>query len=159
MPCFTAPINDNGQILVRALVTDAARGESEFAEMFAAADPKNLDAHGIKSCNALLDTGANKSGIAERLAESLELNIFGTGNAASISGIAAVNVYRVNIHIPFGGAAVKAGKEMYKVELSNWADAEVLGISGGKSYDVLLGIDFIRHGALHVSGGHFTFCI
>ena len=43
---------------------------------------------------------------------------------------------------------------------SNSLDMRVFGIPGiGESYDVLLGIDFIRHGALHVSGGHFTFCI
>ena len=40
MSCFTGPININGQILVRAWITDAARAESEFEEMFADANPE-----------------------------------------------------------------------------------------------------------------------
>ena len=35
MPCFTAPIDGNGQLLANAWVTDATRREADLARIFA----------------------------------------------------------------------------------------------------------------------------
>ncbi len=161
MPCFTAHIDASGQLLANVWVTDSAKGEDALNPILADFDPEKLDAHDVRYCRAILDTGANRSCITERLAESLNLNIYGVEGMASVSESTEANLYRVNVHVPFSGKTKNLGdKIVQEISVSNWMDVRVLGIPGiEESFDVLLGIDFIRQGALHVSGGHFTFCI
>ena len=160
MPCFTANINTNGQLLADVWVTDSAQSNEEFQRILADLRPDNLDPPGMKRCRALLDTGANKSCITERLAKSLDLNIQGAATISSVSESVNVNLYRVNIHMPFPGSVTqREGALVQNLQLTNWQGVQVFGIAGiDKSHDVLLGIDFIRQGALHVSGIQFTFC-
>ena len=160
MPCFTANINENGQLLTNVWVTDSAQGNEELQRILADPRPDNLGSSGMKYCCALLDTGANKSCITERLAESLNLNIQGATTISSVSESVDSNIYSVNIHIPFPGAVMlREGALVQSMQLTNWQGVQVLGIAGvDKSYDVLLGMDFIHKGALHVSGAQFTFC-
>ena len=162
MPCFTAPIDGNGQLIVTSWVTDVSLSMdmNKIDEAIAGNSVEKLAGLGIICCHSLLDTGANKSCITERLAESLNLTIQGSNQIHSVSESTTANLYRVNIHIPFSRATVQGSRMIADWELRNWRDVKVIGISSTvQAYDLLLGIDFIRQGALHVSDKNFTFCI
>ena len=141
MPCFTLPISEKGQLIITALVGDAGDG----------AEIKRLH-----QCHAMLDTGANASCVSNRLADKMQLTVRGKKEYASVSQMAAADLYRVNINIPFPPTP---GEHKESVTFRYWNNVEVFGIPGvDQSFDVLLGMDLICHGALHVSGGQFTFC-
>ena len=160
MPCFTAPVK-SGQLLINVLVTDAMQGERDIQKVFTLTDLNDtaLREQGVKPCCALLDTGASNSCITQRLAEFLDLNIQGKRQIASVSESTNANLYRVNIHFPISKNIMNDDKVIQEINITNWLNVQAFGIPGiSEEFDVLLGVDVILQGALHVSGGQFTFC-
>ena len=143
MPCVTLPIPDSGQPLVPVFLTDAA-----------SASAKNY--HGGGALLALLDTGALSLAISGRAAVRLGLTPQFDDSVHTAAGFVRVATYSVNLHIPMPGSEeVREFPEMHAVEFSvreSEGDDEA-------EFDVILGMDVISAGALHVSDGHFTFCI
>ena len=148
MPCLTAPITEKRQLIVEAWVTDATLDFSDGAF--------HPEKHPHSQCDALLDTGANKSCIADRLARKLGLSVHEKQKISSISDSTESNVYRINIHVPFDALLRREGR----IVVSNCFNMSVFGIPGiDDSFDLLLGLDYISQGSLHVAGDAFTFCI
>ena len=155
MPCLTAPITDNGQLLIVAWVSDAAT-VNVVADV---AHPGNSE---VEPCSALLDTGANASCISERCAQKLGLIVRGKKNITSVShSEVPLNEYRINIQIPFGGPVHhQDAQAVQNVVVFNIQNLLVAGMPGvNPDFDLLLGMDIIAPGSLHVSGDRFTFCL
>ena len=144
MPCFTQQIIHN-QILINVFITASDVGS----------DDKNYDTRSAISFRALVDTGATRSCVSHRVVKKMKIEAIDKKQVQTAAGLSESNLYRVNFHIP-----VVVGGEQYeqKLNLKNFFELDVSEVSLSEHYDVLLGMDVIMHGALHVSGNQFTFC-
>lgn len=145
MPCFTAPVRNN-QILMNVFITAFVPGGGDGA---VAIDAEN-------SFGALVDTGATKSCISPRAAQKAGIASVGKGEMHTAGGLVPANVYDINLHIPVVVGITKEDKQT--VSLKNFLEMRVGEASMPEHFDVLLGMDVIMGGGLHVSGGSFTFC-
>ena len=145
MPCVTLPIPSSGQPLVPAYLADA---QSASAGNYRSGE-----------CVALLDTGATSLAVSGRVAVRLGLSP-GTGDdeiqavIQTADGFIKAATYRVNLHIPIPGTDY----------VRHFPKIEAVEFSGGDhlrdgDFDIIIGMDVITAGSLHISNGHFTFCI
>ena len=84
--------------------------------------------------DCLIDTGASRSFVSQRLAEKLKLESLGAIPVLTASEQVEVETYSVTLIIPMGSS------------LRIFEKIEVAEYGGGKSHDVLLGRDIIRNG-------------
>lgn len=92
------------------------------------------------SYEALVDTGAELSGIDNDLAARLGLPIVGRLQMAGVHGIAEVNMYIGQIFIPF----------LHATFYSKFAGAALRSSSQG--HDALIGRDFLKNGTMIYEG-------
>lgn len=161
MPCFSAAVNYTGRPLTSIW---AAGADSDSASAVAKGlSLGQLQSAGVESCQALVDTGAERSCITEQLAAKLQLSCQGITQLNSASGSVRSKLYSVNFHIqvPVGADCEDDQEEIQRRVLgASWMDVEVMSIPGiDDSFDAVLGMDVIHRGAFHVSGRQFTFCI
>lgn len=98
----------------------------------------------------LLDTGANRTHIAPRLAEEIGLEPQGYKNMITTGGKVPTTFYIVNLGLIFDGGA------------EHWEqNHEVLAFRGNEQgYDGLIGRDIICRGMLHISKDrYYTFSL
>lgn len=150
MPCFTGPISREGEVIVDAWVGNAT--VSGVAESWEEIQKENM-----MPLKALLDTGATHSCVTDRLAREMGLTVVARRQFASVSEVTDGNVYEVYVHIPF--PARTAHDSNLHVTVGSTGRIEVSGIPIEPAFDVLLGMDVIALGSLHVSGRRFTFCL
>ena len=96
---------------------------------------------------ALIDTGATSTCISLEVAQRLQLNPIGMREMNSATHTVPVNVYLVDLFLPFGGTA-------YVVKAT-----QVMEFSPGQGlpYQILLGRDILCRGVLTMSfDGHLT---
>ena len=143
MPCFTLDVSSSGQLLIDVHVTSG--------------DAKQVALGDANRFRALVDTGANCSCVTERLARKLNLTSVGKTETTAALNRGEVRVYQVGVHIPSPLAHPDGSQEMVS---RNFSSVKVLEMSSlQESFDLLIGMDIISTGGLHVSNGHFTFCI
>jgi len=154
MPCFNGTVNAEKELIAYAWVSDAV----------SVSDPKEgikrIQEQRIEPCRMLLDTGASCSCVTDRLARKMGLTVMGKDSYGSVSeDTAEGNVYHVHIHVPFNSGVVEEDGRMY-ANIGSVGEVQVLGIPVEQaSFDILLGMDIIMLGSLHVSGSVFTFCL
>ena len=105
--------------------------------------------------NALVDTGATNSCITKKAAQSINIKPKSKSNMKTAGGVVSCNVYRVGMHIPI---QTVREREKTGVDIKSFANIEVAETAPHDEYGVIIGMDVIMHGALHVSGETFTFC-
>jgi len=104
----------------------------------------------ISTFPALLDTGATITCVSPRVAQTIGLQAIGMRPMISATHSVPVNVYLVDLLLPFGTAG-------YII-----SGAQVMEFSpeGGSPFQMLVGRDIICRGSLTLSfDGHFTFCL
>ncbi|MBI2404514.1 MAG: aspartyl protease family protein [Gemmatimonadetes bacterium] len=116
------------------------------AGTFAASSPPPT----VTTFPALLDTGASRTCIAPTVAQALGLLPVGMRPMVSATHAVPVNVYVVDLVMPFGNAGYVLGA----------TQVMEFGLHGAGPFQVLVGRDIICQGTLHMSfDGHFTFCL
>ena len=141
MPCFTGHV-DGSQILIDVLVTkcEDETGKTRPADSF----------------RALVDTGAMRSCVIPKVVQIIGARPIDKKRVYTAAGPDNQNMYRVNMHIPVANESTGGN-----VVMKNFDRIDVFETTPSPSgrYEVLLGMDVIQHGSLHISGKHFTFCI
>ena len=145
MPCFTAQIVDNQ---IRFNCSAHKPGE------------QNDTAHTFM---ALLDTGAQASGISQTVVDKVGLTPISWGNVVGVSGVVETPIFLLDIGITIAeqtqhpdGSTIESvfGKafEMRQVSL--------LDFGSQSQFDILLGMDVIMACNLSIHSGHaYTLCI
>ena len=146
MACFSGKIN-NRQILAIVYVTPMAELDGAENKMVTLASHKVF--------NALVDTGATNSCITKKVAQSINIKPKSKSYMSTAGGVVPCNVYRIGMHIPI---RVVHEREKTGVDIKSFANIEVVETAPHDEYDVIIGMDVIMSGALHVSGETFTFC-
>ena len=144
MPCFTRSIEDD-QLIVNASLRPGALS------------PRRADASAREDARgrnvvvpALIDTGATSCGISSRLARDIGAVPVSKTDVFTANGVARVNLFLVDIH-------VMMEEEGAVVEFS---DVSAMGFpDDGSDIPMILGMDLICAGSLHVSGHVFTFAL
>ncbi len=137
MPCLNGEIDPAyGGIIIPVFVHEAN----------SLSDPNNFS-KGIEF-KALVDTGASRTAISPKVIDALKLLPSGQIEVHSATGAKPTNTYIIDMLIRFG--------KLPKVVRGNMV-TEFIGTDG---FDILLGMDIIIRGSLHISNdGHYTFCL
>ena len=131
MPVVNGEIR-NDMAIVRASALPA--GHSGRAEVERAA------------VSALLDTGADICGVSRELAKRLGMTPVDSSIVETVLGPVVRNIYKVDIHISIGGRIIA-----FREQLASEVEA--------KGPPVIIGMNIIRHGSLHVAKNYFTFAL
>lgn len=143
MPCFTQKVINN-RILMAVLISPIRDDEKVVVNL------KN-------SFRALVDTGATLSCITHKVADNLGIAPIDKIKMQTAAGLAEKNLYCINLYIPVNIPAIKK-TDSIEVNLKHFSKIEVSEVSLSDHYDVIIGMDVIMAGSLHVSAGYFTFC-
>jgi hypothetical protein len=101
----------------------------------------------IQTFPALIDTGASATCISPGVAQSVGLTPMGMRPMSSATQSVPVNVYLVDLFLPFGNA----GLVLPSIQVMEFIQ------SGGAPFQILVGRDIICRGAFAISfDGHFT---
>ena len=146
MACFSGKIN-NRRILAIVYATPMAELDGAENKMVTVAH------HNV--FNALVDTGATNSCITKKAAQSINIKPKSKSYMNTAGGVVPCNVYRIGMHIPI---QIAHEREKIVVSIRSFANIEVVETAPHNEYGVIIGMDVIMHGALHVSGETFTFC-
>lgn len=142
MPCLTDAIHNN-QIILKCSIR--AMSEEKFD---------------YKPFKALVDTGAQVTCIAERIAQKLNLNASGWNNISGVGGLVQCDTYMIDL-----------GIFITETQHFNENDAPIPPAYGKNfpievpaipelSHDILIGMDIIMQCNLQIhTGNQFTFCI
>lgn len=104
----------------------------------------------ISTFPALLDTGATMTCISQSVAQSANLRPIGMRSMVSATQSLPVNVYLVDLLLPFGPAGL----------IIQGAQVMEFSAAGVSPFQVLVGRDIICQGTLTISfDAHFTFCL
>lgn len=104
----------------------------------------------ITTFPALIDSGASATCISPNVAQAVGLQPIGMRPMTSATHSVPVNVYLVDLLLPFGNA----GFILPSTQVMEFAPA------GGSPFQILVGRDIICRGALTISfDGHFTFSL
>lgn len=99
---------------------------------------------------ALIDTGASSTCISPSVAQTVGLQAIGMRPMTSATQSVPVNVYLVDLFLPFGNA----GFIVSAAQVLEFAPA------GGSPFQILLGRDILCRGTFTLSfDGHFTFSL
>lgn len=133
MPTFTGQIKNNQIIFVSAVSMPKA-GVSN-----------------AKYYNCLLDTGAQKTLISEKVAVEVALTPIGTADIIPASGeVVTTNKYRIRLDIPVSSETVFPGGVVKPDIAYRGKDMDVAQLPyQPNNYDILLGMDFIS--AIHLT--------
>ena len=140
MHCFTEKIV-GGQILVPVFITtpvgeDSALSADNFVQ-------------------ALVDTGATRTCISPRAVKTLGVSPIDKKDVHTAAGKVQKFVYQINAHVMLPHEQEEGEKHFH---MKNYILIDVMEADCPPRFDMLLGMDVIRQGSLHVSGEHFTFC-
>lgn len=97
------------------------------------ANPTGIPVPGIKSVQALVDTGATECCIDALLAAQLNLPLVNKRQISGVHGSHMANVYLANVHVPTLGVTI------------NGLFAGVNLRAGGQVHSALIGRTFLRH--------------
>ena len=140
MPCFTRRITDE------QLVVGAYLGPGALSPSVAPADREAPHT----AYNALIDTGATGCGLSSELARKIGALPVGKTDVFTANGVALVNLYLVDIRVLMEeDDAVVTFTEVHATEFPD----------DGSNVPVILGMDLICQGSLHVAGDVFTFAL
>ena len=140
MPCFTRRITDD-QLVVGAYLHPSGLSLS--------VSPENQE-ESHTAFNALIDTGATGCGLSADLARQIGALPIGKTDVFTANGVVLVNLYLVDVHVLMEEEdAVVTFSEVQAVEFP----------ADGSNVPVILGMDLIRHGSLHIAGDFFTFAL
>ena len=141
MPCISGTYDAKmGLILQVGLLPGGAIEASES---------KGQTQHTATSAQALIDTGASRTGISRQLVTQLTLQPHGKISLQGATGSTAVNTYHVDLVLRFSLQVIVV------------RNLNVCEFDQGKApYHVLIGRDIICEGVLTLDfDGHFTFCM
>ncbi len=114
---------------------------------------------------ALVDTGAQTTGISKRVVKTLKLTAEGKEVIQTAGNPVEVNLYHVNISIPVEirrPASEKDGQVIFEVDRveRHWFSQTVIEIVNSfQEFDVLLGMDIISQCNLFIGHGEFVLAI
>ena len=113
---------------------------------------------------ALIDTGANRSCVSDRLAKQLQLESVANDSTVNVAGRVVVPVYEVSLFLPaprqaVARSAASGGDEGTDVRPFLKQRVSQMKYTEGNIFDVIIGTDIITQGHLTVVGDsfHFTF--
>ena len=138
MHCLTLPVNNN-QILINVTANAHESPEADGVKPLHEAD----------QFRALVDTGAMRSCITPNVADALDVQPIDKQKVYTAGGPVYQNVYVIDVHVHID------------TEVKTFSGMEVFETAATplRRYDILLGMDVIMQGELHVVGGQFTFCV
>ena len=145
MPCLSSTFNPTIGPLLNVFIAPAGTLNASFNE-----DGQSIGYHSL-----LIDTGADITCLATRVAAELGLQLMGKRDVHHAAGSAKANIYLADIGIPFGDPT--KGVQIFVRE-----NVEIMEFGGGHAnYKGLLGRDLIGLGQLSISGwdSRYTFCI
>lgn len=148
MPCIWGNHN-RSQLLLNVVILDA----SAFRTVAAGGASPTLSAFA-----ALIDTGAQTTCIAPKVAQQLGLQPLGKIRVAGVSGAALHNYYVFHVGFPLTmpGAPGSPPQAQIQILQTPIQGAEI--VSSGQQFDVLLGMDVLAQGVLVMLGsGTFSF--
>ncbi len=113
----------------------------------------------LRFYDALIDTGASSTCITPKVVAQENLAPIGKCQMMSASHTVSVNQYAFVVALPMMVQQQATGLAAANLStFDNITGLEFNG-SGGTSYDVLIGMDIVRRGSLHLDfDGHFSFC-
>ena len=110
---------------------------------------------------ALIDTGANRSCISDRISDSLSLKIFQNEEVINTSGTVTSPVYEISLYLPSvtGRRQTGDGQTQETVEMRGFMKQRVIQITHNERniFDVIIGMDIISQGHLTIVGNIFHF--
>ncbi len=148
MPCFTANVVDN-QILFGCFITKL--------------EDDNQDPSKHNHFNALLDTGAQLSGITQKVVDELQLTPVSWVDISGVSGVVNTPTYIVDIGIAVSELSHQPSgviQQSVMAKMFERRQVSLLDFGQNAQFDVLIGMDIIV--ACHVSihtGNLFTICV
>ena len=111
----------------------------------------------LRVYNALIDTGATSTAITARVVSEVGLSPIGKRDMISASHVTSTNNYLFQLGIP-SLSQQPTGQVAGSITLFEGINGIEFN-AGPAAFDILVGMDVIRKGALTVSfDGHFTFC-
>lgn len=99
--------------------------------------------YGSVKTKALIDTGANGSCISSRLASACRLRHIKAIQMISAQGISLSYVYQIDINLPNG---------------INFCKVPVIEVSGGREFDVIIGMDILMQSDMAISNANHEMC-
>lgn len=139
MPCLSGSFNANTGPLINVGVLQPG-----------ALTPATRAIAHVTTFPALIDTGASATCISPNVAQTLALQPIGMRPMTSATHSVPVNVYLVDLLLPFGNA----GLVVSATQVMEFAPA------GGSAFQILLGRDILCRGTFTLSfDGHFTFSL
>ena len=142
MPCFTKRITDD------QLVVGAYLSPGNLSPTVAPEDQEALSA----AHSALIDTGATGCGLSSVLARKIGALPVGKTEVFTANGVALASIYIVDIHILMDERDEESAVAFAGIQATEFPD-------DGSDIPVILGMDLICHGSLHVAGDTFTFAL
>lgn len=139
MPCLSGSFNTNTGPLINVGVLQPG-----------ALTPAGGPIAPVTTFPALIDTGASATCISPNVAQTVGLQPIGMRPITSATHSVPVNVYLVDLLLPFGNA----GLVVSATQVMEFAPA------GGSPFQILLGRDILCRGTFTLSfDGHFTFSL
>ncbi|MBI2716886.1 MAG: retroviral-like aspartic protease family protein [Rhizobiales bacterium] len=115
----------------------------------------NQTLHGFK---ALFDTGAQCTCVSQRVAEKVGLSPRGRGNLISASEVKETNIYLFNVGFVMSSTQDAQGKVSGHLQIFGPLQGLEIRAEDSDDVDVLIGMDVLGRGALHVGfDGRFLF--
>ncbi len=111
---------------------------------------------------ALLDTGATKSCISDKIVEKLEISPFQMEKVANTLQVTKVPIYKVCLFIPFSKILQKNDGSLHNdVKLNSFMNIEVAEIKEHQenTFSAIIGMDIISQGNLNISANSYNFCL
>jgi hypothetical protein len=140
MPTLTFPVQKDGLVVGVMIGMDSANCQA--LQQSGQPIPRPILVQGI------MDTGTDATAVAHRLIHALGLPLYGSAQTSTAAGQVNVGVYEISLSIvPPGGAAQFTDPRLVATEL----------IYAAPGIEVLVGLDVILQGILHVDGPGGTF--
>ena len=146
MPRFRSNLDKNDQPLCKIMVYP-----------FFIRQPKE-GAQKYHACLALIDTGANRSCITDKLAKELKLSPISVESVNNTTGIHTTNVYRINILVASYNVNHQQKEDL---SVKNFLGVNVMEIKhmDNNKFQCILGMDIIKQGHLTFFDNSYVFSL
>ncbi len=144
MPSYKASVENNACYVI-VWISQAARGGQVTDDTMQSNKP----------FRALIDTGATRSCITEKVAKAINISPTSKAPMMSASGMKNANVYDISLSLPIAQVSDGGASEAIKTFLS----LPVMEITDNESFDVILGMDFLLHCNFILAHGEFIISI
>ena len=125
---------------------------------FISSDVDQPSKHRLHLCDALVDTGADKTSITKSVADQLQLEPSGKIDLQTAGGLVSANVYDVKVGLLIPTGHDKVGNIQGEIQILENPIRAPEFYEGKSPYRALIGRDILSAGVLTLSpDGHYSF--